>query len=856
MFANAAAPYIIPPETDMAGSLRLVFDIEANGLLDTATKVHCIAIANLDQDEVVAYGPDEISAALTHLQRADCLISHNGIGYDLPLLRKLYDWAPPPSCKITDTLATGRLILPDIAALDDKAAFMARQKLSKEIRGSYSLAAWGTRLDIAKVGTDIEVWEEWTPEIQERCCGDARLTKALWHFLKPDGYDQRAIDLEHRATFVCERIKADGVPFDSTRAEQLAQQLTARRAVLKAKLDRQFPRVNLNSRTQLGAALEARGWVPEERTKTTKQPRITGEVLETIAVVYPEFAGLAEYLLLGRLLASLRTGKQAWLKHVQSDGRIHGSVIHIGAPHSRAKHFGPNIAQVPNPKKGKPFGAECRSLFHSMNDWVFVAADQAQLQDRGLAHYLHPHDEGAYGKTFADGTDSHWKSATALGLVNEGTERVKDNKLHTTLREWAKTFRYMTIFGGKEKRAGWTIYNTVRGVKHLDSGDLYRKFFGDAARPVESTLKRVGGKARNAFIDSMPGFRGLLQKLENSVRRYGWLPGLDGRRVPARSLHVALNYIIVASEAIICKRWLVLVHDELRARFRYGWDGDVVLVLWVQDELVACCKPEIADQVGEIMARNGREAGEFYGFRVPLQADYTVGRGWAEPPEQTEVPEQQGDEAPIELESVDGAQAKAEPLPEDDPSDDDASSDDETSDDDTSDDDPSDDGASDDEASDADDGPDGDHTDDDTPPGGSGPHGRGVDDDFEDEPANGKVKPPKPFSDAHLKRQGYQEVLPNFDYKLVGWNHRSIPKNPLRTEAWHTRDTRTSAQDVPGLPSGQRRLDGRCRSSSHPLQLAKASMRAAGLKRILGRGRSQSRCAHQGRPACDHNRLP
>jgi DNA polymerase I-like protein with 3'-5' exonuclease and polymerase domains len=625
----------------MTGSLRLVFDAEADGLLDVATKVHCIVIANLDQDEVSVYGPTEVSAALANLQRADCLTGHNIIGYDLALLRRLYGWTPSPACIVRDTLVISRLILPDIGALDDKVAAMTRRKASKKLRGSHSLEAWGVRLGVAKIGTDIEVWKEYTPQMRERCIGDAHLTKVLWHFLKPDGYDQRAIELEHRATFICDGIKADGAPFDSTRAEQLAQQLTARRAALKAKLGQQFPRVNLNSRPQLGAALEARGWVPEGRTEKKNQPRITDEILDTIATTYPEFAGLSEYFLLGRLIAALSGGNKAWLKYAGADGRIHGSIIHIGTPHSRAKHFGPNLAQVPNPKKGKPYGVECRSLFRPDNGWVFVAADQAQLQDRGLAHYLQSHDGGAYGKTFTDGTDSHWKSATALGLVDEGTERVKDNKLHTTLREGAKTFRYMLIFGGKDRRAGLVIYSAARGAKHLDSGSLYRKFFGDTARPAESTLRRVGGKARNAFFESMPGFRDLLQKLENRVRRYGWLPGLDGRRVPVRSLHVALNYIIVASEAIICKRWLVLVYDELCARFRYGWGGDVVLVLWVHDELVACCKPEIADAVGEIMTRHGREAGEFYGFRVPLAVDYTVGHGWAEPPELVEASERQ-----------------------------------------------------------------------------------------------------------------------------------------------------------------------------------------------------------------------
>ena len=74
------------------------------------------------------------------------------------------------------------------------------------------------------------------------------------------------------------------------------------------------------------------------------------------------------------------------------------------------------------------------------------------------------------------------------------------------------------------------------------------------------------------------------------MRDSGWLPGLDGRRVPVRAQYSALNYIVTSAEAIICKRWLANVHDELYARFRYGWDGDVVIVLWIHDELV-CLLP-------------------------------------------------------------------------------------------------------------------------------------------------------------------------------------------------------------------------------------------------------------------------
>jgi DNA polymerase I-like protein with 3'-5' exonuclease and polymerase domains len=211
----------------------------------------------------------------------------------------------------------------------------------------------------------------------------------------------QALVLEHRVARICERITADGVPFDVKAAAQLRQQWTARRAELGAQLLQQFPGTNLNSRKQLGALLEARGWIPEERTEKTKQPKITDEVLETIPATFPEFAGLAEYDILRRRLAQLTNGKEAWEKHINADGRIHGGLVHIGTPHSRAKHLTPNIAQVPNPKRGKPFATECRSLFRANNGWVFVCTDQAGLQDRAFAHYLSEFDDGAYAKAFS-----------------------------------------------------------------------------------------------------------------------------------------------------------------------------------------------------------------------------------------------------------------------------------------------------------------------------------------------------------------------------------------------------------------------------------------------------------------------
>jgi DNA polymerase I-like protein with 3'-5' exonuclease and polymerase domains len=612
-FTRIATSYISPTSTKTATGLRLVFDLESDGLLDTVSKVHCLVVADLDSDAVYEYGPDQIPSALEHLSRADCLIGHNILGYDLPLLQRLFDWTPAAGCNILDTLVASRLILPNIDDIDDQTMAMGDPALGK-LRGRYSLEAWGIRLGVAKVGAEITDWSVWTPEMQARCVGDVKLTKILWYFLQPDGYSQEALALEHRVASICDRISVDGVPFDVEAAKRLCQQWTARRNELGVQLSEEFPGTNLNSRPQIAALLEARGWVPEKRTEKTKQPCVNDEVLETIAAIYPEFAGLAEYDLLRRRIAQLATGKRGWLNHIGRDGRIHGGLIHIGTPHSRAKHMTPNLAQVPNAKKGAAYAAECRALFRHPGDWVFVTCDQANLQDRAFAHHLAEFDGGAYANAFLAGVDQHWQNAVALGLIPTGTERAKDNKLHTALREGSKTFRYGFLFGAGNGRCGEILRDTVRAAQQIES---------------TYTASMDGKRARERFIAATPGLQRLRSKLEHLVSRQGWLPGLDGRRVPCRAQYTALNYALTSIEAIVCKRWLTNVYDELCTRFRYGWDGDVVITLWVHDEIAACCRPEIADAVGEILVRHAKGAGEHFKLQVPLGAEYKVGKSWA-----------------------------------------------------------------------------------------------------------------------------------------------------------------------------------------------------------------------------------
>jgi DNA polymerase I-like protein with 3'-5' exonuclease and polymerase domains len=663
LFAQLARPFIMPASGRGEG-LRLIFDLEADGLLDTATCVHCIVIDDLASDRVHEYGPSQIAEALAHLARADVLIGHYIQGYDLPVLRKLHGWAPRFECRIVDTLIAARLILPHLADIDAEIAARAKDAAFGQVHGKYSLEAWGCRLGMPKIGAELDDFSKWTPELQARCVGDVALCKRLYQFLQPDGYGRAALELEHRVAVICDQITADGVPFDTAAAEQLREQWQTRRAVLETRLREQFPEVNnFHSRMQITTVLEARGWQPERRTKKSKQPVIDDELLESLPATYPEFEGLAEHYILGRRLAQLATGAQAWIGNVHADGRIHGGLIHIGTPHGRATHLHPNMAQVPNHKKGTPFAAECRALFRHPDDWVFVTCDQSNLQDRGFAHYLAAHDGGAYARTFADGIDQHWQTAIALDLIPEGTVRDKDSKVHTAIREGAKTFRFAFLFGAGALGAGQSIARIGRTVTRIAPDNaLGAQFWTGNKHPSEAVLQRTGRRVLERFIAATPGLLALRASLSAEHQRHGWVEGLDGRRIPTAADYKALNRIVTAAEAVICKRWLIDVHAELCSQFRYGPDGDAYLALWVHDEIVICCRPAIAERVGEILIHHARKAGEPYDFRVPLDAVCSSGRDWAGTPlKTTPSPRTAPPESKIET-PINGAKVCAAPV--------------------------------------------------------------------------------------------------------------------------------------------------------------------------------------------------
>ena len=130
----------------METEVSLIFDLETDGLLKDVSTIHCLAIYDIDTEETFSYndtGNEEpVVRGIQRLADADCIIGHNIIGYDIPVLRKLFPWFISPGTVI-DTLLLSRLYHADMMKLDKKHNW---NHMPSQLYGRHSLESYGYRL--------------------------------------------------------------------------------------------------------------------------------------------------------------------------------------------------------------------------------------------------------------------------------------------------------------------------------------------------------------------------------------------------------------------------------------------------------------------------------------------------------------------------------------------------------------------------------------------------------------------------------------------------------------------------------------------------------------------------------------
>lgn len=609
----------------MAG--RYQFDIETDGLLPVLTKVHCLVVRDIDTGEVFDYadqpGKRPVMDGVMQLRSASLLVGHNIIGFDLPALEKVYSFKH--DALVRDTLVLTRLMWPHIKDSDYKRAETG--KLPKNLIGAHKLEAWGYRLGILK-DEYKGGWEAWNEEMHAYCIQDVKVTAALWARIETEAElwgvplcdpnpppRKDCIELEHQVAEIVEKVQAHGFRFNQASAGALHAKLVVRQTEVVSELSRVFPPkvvetifipkvnnkkmgyvkgepftkrkevpFNPGSRQQVAERLQAMGWKPQSFGKDGV-PTIDDEILA--ALPYPEAKLLAEYFLLDNRIGQIASGKEAWFKHARN-GRIHGRITSNGAHTGRMTHSNPNLAQVPG--NHAPYGEECRDCFIADEGMVLVGCDADALELRDLAGYMAAWDNGAYIETVLKGdkklgTDMHTLNAKAIGCD----------------RDTAKVFFYAMIYGAGDAKLGQTV----------------------GGGPQK------GKKARDNLMKGVPALGALVKAVHRKVETQGFLVGLDGRRLSARSKNAALNTLLQSAGAIQMKRGLVILYDRLISD-GWTWGKDFAIVGLIHDEWQTNVHPLLVEEFKTLAVQAIRDAGSFYNFKCPLDGQAKEGKSWRE----------------------------------------------------------------------------------------------------------------------------------------------------------------------------------------------------------------------------------
>ena len=611
--------------------MRLIFDIETNGLLDTLDRVHSLCIKDTDTGQTWSCAEDvrytSIEDGLLLLEQAEVIIGHNVINFDVPAIQKVYPWWKPKGI-VRDTIVCARLMWPSDDLKERDFRRHKKGNFPGNLIGNFSLEAWGYRLGEYK-GDYKGPWDTWSVEMQDYCVQDIEVTDKLWKLIEGKNWPEQSVKLEHDVQWIIARQERYGFLFDQQKAAGLYATLVQRKVELNALLQDAFPPwevctpftpkvnskkfgyvkgvptvkrktiiFNPGSRDLIARCLKEKyGWEPTEFTGEGK-PKVDEDVLSNLD--YPEAKLLSEYLMVEKRMGQVSTGKEAWLKHVNAKtGRIHGRITTNGAVTGRMTHSKPNIGQVPgttDKKTGKPmpYGRECRELFIVPKGKKLVGCDADALELRCLAGYMAKYDGGAYIKTVLEGkkelgTDMHSVNAKALA----------------TIRDIAKIWFYAFIYGAGDFKLG-TILGTAKG-KEMSAGK----------------------NSRARFLKNLPALGKIIEKVGEKVQQKGFLKGLDGRILRVRSAHSAFNTLLQSAGAILMKAALVILDEDLQAA-GYVPGVNYEFVANVHDEFQIECDEDIADDVGKRAVTAIIRAGEFFNFGCPLNGNYEVGNAWAE----------------------------------------------------------------------------------------------------------------------------------------------------------------------------------------------------------------------------------
>ncbi len=307
----------------------------------------------------------------------------------------------------------------------------------------------------------------------------------------------------------------------------------------------------------------------------------------------------------------------------KSDNRIPTPAMTNGASTGRMLHIGvANIARA-----SSTYGKEMRSLFGCNRDTHYlIGYDFAGLEARVEGHAIFRYEGGE-------------EMAQALVAEKPGDVHTLTAKKMEVSRDVAKTLKYSISYGAQpakiSRQMTWKLSRAKQVFEAFWAANTPLKQFKEA---ITKHWKSVGGGK--------------------------WIPGIDNRKLFARSAHSVVNLYFQSTGAIAAKlamviwdrnikketidaQQLIAYHDEaqiqtLKKNVEFWFfdteeeasafkvEGKILSNVGHTENIDVGDKPffKAYTRAGELAVLAAREAGVKLKLRVPLDSDYSVGFNW------------------------------------------------------------------------------------------------------------------------------------------------------------------------------------------------------------------------------------
>ena len=611
--------------------MKIVFDLESDGLLDKLTKIHVFSWSVVGSG--VVHSTSDLSTIQEVLHKATTVVGHNIVCYDLPALAK---FGIHTDADIIDTLPLSWYLEPN--------------------RARHGLAFWGESLGIKK--PEIDDWSNLSlAEYTNRCEEDVKINLATLEFLErklrrlyPEEAEGKRLTDYLVFKMVCLRDQEQhGWRLDVPKAKGLQSTLSNMKESSQSELANSMPKKpitkvmnppkvmhkkdgtlssrgeawqqllkesylpastmqpvtilvghedgNPSSHEQVKDWLYSLGWKPETfkyvrgdnfgEERKIAQIRDGSELCKSVTKlteVDPAVGLLEDLTVISHRLSIIN----AFLE-CEVDGWLTAGASGLTNTF-RFKHRKP-LVNLPSVEK--PWGAEVRGCLIAPEGEVLVGCDMVSLEDTTKRHYMQPLDPAYVAEMQRGGFDPHLDLAKHAGAVTQ--DQIDQHVAGTinlgSVRKSYKAANYSCVYG-----VGPATLSRATGLTQGEAKKLIDAYWERnwAVQKVAETRKVRQINGENWILNEVSGF---WHSLRSDKDR--WSTTNQSTGVYCFDRFVML--VKAAGEKVVGQ-----FHDE-------------VIIATDDSKRTERALLECKDKLNELMKLN-----------VPLGIDYAVGENYAE----------------------------------------------------------------------------------------------------------------------------------------------------------------------------------------------------------------------------------